>query len=76
MSLWQEVSIIYLGTKGILDDVALDQIQAFEKGFHQFLTQKYPDVVNDIEKQKELTDSIVQRLDRAGNEFKMVFLNK
>ena len=48
----------------------------FEKGFHKFLAEKYPDVVNDIEKQKELTDSIAQRLDRAGNEFKTEFLKK
>ena len=76
MTLAQQVSIIYLGTKGALDDVSLEQIPSFEKGFHKFISEKYPDVVNDIEKQKELTDSITQRLDRAGNEFKNIFLNK
>ena len=74
MTLAQQVSIIYLGTKGALDDVSLEQIPSFEKGFHKFISEKYPDVVNDIEKQKELTDSIAQRLDRAGNEFKQQFL--
>ncbi len=74
MTLAQQVSIIYVATKGILDDVPLDKIQAFEKGFHPFLAEKYPDVVNDLEKQKELTDSVAQKLDRAGNEFKGLFL--
>ena len=76
MSLSQQVSIIYLGTKGILDDVPLEKIEEFEKGFHKFLPEKYPDAVNDIEKEKQLTDSIAQKLDRAGNEFKINFLKK
>lgn len=75
-SLCQQVSIIYLATKGTLDDVPQDKIQAFEKGFHKFLAEKYPDVVNDIEKNKELTDPIMQKLDRAGSEFKSQFLSK
>ncbi|OIO38600.1 MAG: F0F1 ATP synthase subunit alpha [Candidatus Omnitrophica bacterium CG1_02_46_14] len=76
MSLSQQVSVLYLGTKGILDEVPLEKIEEFEKGFHKFLEEKYPDVVNDIEKLKELTDSIAQRLDRAGAEFKAQFLKK
>ncbi len=75
-SLWQEVSILYVATKGILDDVPLEKIQSYEKGFYKFLIEKYPDVVNDIEKEKDLTDSIAQRLDRAGMEFKNQFLRK
>ncbi len=69
-SLAEEVSIIYAATKGLIDDVPLDKIQVFEKGFHKFLKEKYPDVVNDIEKVKDLTDSITERLDRAITEFK------
>ncbi|MBI3251910.1 MAG: F0F1 ATP synthase subunit alpha [Candidatus Omnitrophica bacterium] len=74
MTLAEEVSILYLGTKGLLDDVPLERILEFEKGFHQFLKEKYPDVGNDLEKQKDLTDSIGQRLDKAAGEFKARFL--
>ncbi len=70
MSLSEQVSIIYVGTKGHLDDVPLEKIQEFEKDFHKFIAEKYPDVVNDIEKTKDLTDSIAQRLDKAATEFK------
>jgi len=76
MTLSQEVSIIYVATKGILDDVPLDNIQDFEKGFHTFVAEKYPDIVNDLEKQKDLTDAVATKLDRAGNEFKAAFLKK
>lgn len=76
MTLSQEVSIIYLGTKGIVDEVPLEKVADFEKGFHKFLAEKYPDVVNEIEKTKELADATAQKLDRAGNEFKQQFLKK
>ena len=74
-SLAQQVSIVYLATKGVLDDVPIEKIQAFEKGFHRFLPEKYPDVVNEIEKTKDLNDSLTQRLDRAGEEYKRLFLS-
>ena len=73
-SLAQQVSIIFIATNGLLDDVPIERIQAFEKGFHKFLAEKYPDVANDIEKLKDLNDSVAQRLARAGNEFKQQFL--
>ena len=74
MTLAQEVSIIYLGTRGILDEIPLEKVQEYEKGFHRFLAEKYPDVVNDIEKTKDLTESIATRLDKAGREFKKDFI--
>jgi len=73
-SVAQQVSIIYIATKGILDEVPLEKVQAFEKGFHKFLAEKYPDVINDIEKTKDLNDSLKTRLDKAGAEFKGTFL--
>ncbi len=73
-SVAQQVSIIYVATKGILDEVPLEKVQAFEKGFHKFMADKYPDVTNEIEKTKDLTDSLKTRLDKAGAEFKGTFL--
>jgi F-type H+-transporting ATPase subunit alpha len=76
MTLAQEVSIIYVAIKGLLDDLPLEKVLEFEKGFHTFLAEKYPDVNADIEKQKDLTDSITGRLDRAASEFKETFGKK
>ena len=70
MPLARQVSILYVATKGHLDDVPLEKIAAFETGFHRFIAEKYPDVVNDLDKTRDLTDTIAQRLDRAAGEFK------
>ena len=74
MTLWQEVATLYLGTKGILDDVPLERIQAFEKAFLLFLAKKYPDVVSEIENKKTLSDDLTIKLDNAGHLFKKSFL--
>lgn len=73
-SVAQQVSIIYIATKGLIDEVPVPKVQDFEKGFHKFLAEKYPDVINDLEKTKELSDSIAQRIERAAGEFKKQFL--
>jgi len=74
MSVSQEVSIIFIATKGILDEVPLERLLDFEVGFHKFLAEKYPDAVNEIEKTKELSDATAQKIEHAGNEFKKQFL--
>jgi len=76
MSVSQEVSIIFVATRGVLDEVPLERVPEFEKGFHKFLAEKYPDVVNGLEKTKELNDDITAKLLKAGNEFKAQFLAK
>jgi F-type H+-transporting ATPase subunit alpha len=73
MTLAQEVSIIYVATKGFLDDVPLERIRDFEKEFQRFLSEKYPDVINDLEKEKDLTDAMAKRLDQAVTQFKKTF---
>ena len=74
MTLAEQVSIIYIATRGAIDDVPLERVPDFEKGFHKFIAEKYPDVVNDLEKTKELTPSLTQRLDKAAADFKAQFL--
>src|SRR3989338_3654436 len=73
MSLAQQVSIIYLGTRGVLDDVPLERIQEFEKAFHAHLAEKYPDIVSEIENKKALSEGLTIKLDDAGHLFKKGF---
>jgi F-type H+-transporting ATPase subunit alpha len=76
MSLSQQVSIIYVATKGHIDDVPMEKILEFEKTWHTFLASKYPDVVNEIEKNKELSDATIAKLDQAAAALKQQFTGK
>lgn len=74
MSLAHQVMIIYVGGQGYLDDLPKDQVKPFEEAFHRFIDEHYPDVVHEIEKTKDLSDTMLKRLDEAAVKCKQQFL--
>ncbi len=68
--LWQEVTIIYCGIHGYLDDVPVAKIQDFEAAFHRFLEAQYPEIVQAIEGTKDLSPETEERLREAIRQFK------
>ena len=50
-------------------------MKPFEAVFHAFIDQRYPDVIHEIDKSKELPDSIAMKLDQAAKEAKQQFLS-
>ena len=74
MSLAHQVAIIYVGGKGHLDEVPLAQVKPFEEAFHKFIEEKYPDILHEIERTKELSETIAKRLDDAAEQCKQQFL--
>ncbi len=76
LSLAKQITIIYAGTKGYLDDLTVDSIRAFEEGLGKFIERKYPNVEYEINEKQELSDSLQQKLDKAIEEFKSEFVFK
>jgi F-type H+-transporting ATPase subunit alpha len=74
MSLAHQVAIIYVGGKGHLDELPLAQVKPFEEAFHKFIEERYPDILHEIERTKELSETIASRLDKAASECKPQFL--
>src|SRR6187431_686054 len=50
MSVEKQVAIIYLGTQGLLREVAVKNVKAFEEHFLLELENKYPEVLADFKK--------------------------
>ena len=73
MDLAHQVAIIYVGGKGHLDDLPLEQVRPFEETFHTFLDERYPDILHEIERTKELSETIAARLDDAAAKCKQAF---
>ncbi|MBE7181349.1 MAG: F0F1 ATP synthase subunit alpha, partial [Terriglobus roseus] len=44
----QQVSIVFSGTNGLLDDIDVKQIQRFEAGFHQYMGTTGKQILDDI----------------------------
>jgi F-type H+-transporting ATPase subunit alpha len=69
----KQVAIIFAGTNGLLDDVAVPDLRAFEDGLYGYL-ESSGSVLADIVAKKTLDDDIKGRLTSAINDYKSHFL--
>lgn len=69
-SVEKQVVLIFAGTKGYLDDVAVSKIREFEDGIYPFIEAKYPDLFEQIRSKKALDAELEEKLAKAINEFK------
>ena len=74
LSAEKQVAIIFAGTNGLLDDVEVKDLRAFEDGFYPYLEASAPAVLTDIATKKALDDDIKKRLTAAINDYKGSFL--
>ncbi len=70
----QQVAIIFAGTQGLLDNVEVKDIRAFEDGFYGYMDSSASQVLADIETKKALDDDLRNRLKDAINNYKQDFL--
>ena len=73
MAVEYQIIIIYAATRKHLLDVAVKDIQEFEKGLFAFIDTKYPEVPQGIRETKQLTEDIENALVNAIKEFKATF---
>ena len=70
MPVEKQVEILYAAINGHLDDVAVDEIGAFEADFHRFMAANHPEVTEAIVKEKEISTETEEKLKAAIGEFK------
>jgi F-type H+-transporting ATPase subunit alpha len=74
LSAEKQVAILFAGTQGLLDDVEVKDLRAFEDGFYPYLESAAPAVLTDIATKKALDDDIKARLTQAIKDYKAGFL--
>ncbi len=74
VSLEKEVMILYAVISGLISDIPVDKVTAFEAGLNQFLDANYAELGTSIAETKELTDATEETLKKAINEFKQGFV--
>jgi F-type H+-transporting ATPase subunit alpha len=70
MPVEQQVAGIYAVTNGHLDDVPVNKIRDWERGFHEFMAAKFPQVGEALRKEKALSKDTEAALKRGIEEFK------
>jgi F-type H+-transporting ATPase subunit alpha len=70
----KQIAIIFAGTNGMLDDLPLDQIKAFEQELYRFLENAHPAILTTIKEKKTIDDDLKGKLNSALQEFKSRFV--
>ncbi|MGH9648239.1 MAG: F0F1 ATP synthase subunit alpha, partial [Bryobacteraceae bacterium] len=70
----KQIAIIFAGTNGMLDDLPLDQIKAFEQELYRFLENAHPAILTTIKEKKTIDDDLKGKLNSALQEFKTRFV--
>jgi F-type H+-transporting ATPase subunit alpha len=70
----KQVAILFAGVNGLLDDVEVADLRAFEDGFYPYLENSAPTILTDIATKKALDDDIKKRLTDAVKDYKTSFL--
>lgn len=67
MSVEKQIAIIYVGTKGLMQNVPVNKVKEFEKEYLNFLEAKHADVLVAL-KAGKYTDEITDTLSKVAKE--------
>ena len=73
LSVAQQIIAIFVGVRGLLEDIAVKDVKKFESGLLNFIGEKYPDIISGIEKEKKLDDATEAKLKEVIAEYKGLF---
>jgi len=66
----QQIIVIFAVTNGLIDDVEVPAIKAWEKGLLEFMAAQHAAIVDEIKTRKALSDDLSGRLKKAIEEYK------
>ena len=70
----KQVAILYVATKGQLDDIPTPRVKEFEVGFYRFLEAERPAVLEKLGSTQALDDEITKGLDDAVTAYRTTFM--
>lgn len=74
MSLEKQVTILYAGSQGFLDDIPISKLGEFEVGLHNYLEANLSTDLKSIKNDGTLNPESIKRLEKAIEDFKKGFL--
>jgi len=73
LSATQQIISIFLGVRGLVDDIKVNDIVRFEAGLLNFIEDKHKDIMDTLDKEKKLTDETEEKLKAAIAAYKELF---
>jgi len=72
-SLSRQVTIIWAGARGYLDSLPISALDKFEKEFLAYVEKEFPDIMHNIESEREISEATEKKLHDAATKFKEQF---
>src|SRR3989441_10630799 len=69
----RQVAIIYAGTNGYLDKIAVSDVRNFETELFRFLEARHPNVLKTLAEKKQIDDALKAEINAALKEFNQQF---
>ena len=73
LSLENEVVILFAVNEGLMEDVQIENVGAFQEQLLRYVAGSHPDILNAIAETKDLSDDLSANLTKAINDFKPAF---
>jgi F-type H+-transporting ATPase subunit alpha len=73
MPVEEQVVAIFLGTRGHLDTVPVEDVQRFEREFLEHVKASHEDILKEIRESKKLSEELEEKLVKVVNDFKKGF---
>jgi len=74
MSLGEEVTVLFSGTRGFLDKYGVDKLEAYEPQLLSFVKNKYPEVLKEIDEKQVISPDLEKKMKDVLTEFDTVFV--
>jgi F-type H+-transporting ATPase subunit alpha len=69
----EEVLSIFAGTRGHLDDVPVRDVARFEGALLKYFRDQHPEIVDEIDRTKDLSNELAEKVTQAIRDFKTQF---
>ena len=67
------ITVLFAGTRGFFDDLAIDVLKDFEPQLLSFIEGKYPEIFTEIKEKKEISPDLEEKMKKALGEVKTQF---
>jgi F-type H+-transporting ATPase subunit alpha len=69
----KQVTILFAGTNGYLDELPIDTLAAYETEMYSYIESNEPSIFSDLKEEEEFTDEIKEKVNKALTSFGETF---
>lgn len=73
LTVTEQVLSLFAAKNKFLREVAVEEIQEYERSMHKFIADKHPEIIEELDREQKISDELDAKLKAALVEFKPVF---